>query len=160
MKGIRVGADYPAQVTFKMGRSFRGIAVGDLIQNLLGYNLGSIKLQAVLEREAGADIELLPFRLLDHKRRKAGDGGVIVNVIGALDCADMARSDGQPSLSEPGTFLSLDRLWLDDAKIDPAAKLFRVQQYPQLLVVRDDLRAVLEAERITGAEYLPMGAEI
>jgi hypothetical protein len=160
MEGHRVGAGYPAQVTFKMGRGYRGITVGDVIQNRLRYPLGSAKLRGILEREAGAEIEYLPFTLENHKGRTASEDCVVVNVIGSQDCADTARSVGQESLSEPGTYLRLRKLHLDPAKVDPDARIFRVRQFPSLLVIREDLRAVLEGERVTGAEYLPMGADL
>jgi hypothetical protein len=155
-KGLRLGDKYPPAVTFKMGSSYRGIVAGDLIQNELCYCMGSAKLKDILAREGGAEIEFLPFRLLNHKR-KASDECFIMNVIGSRDCADMARSEGQVSLSEPGTFFRLKRLHLDESKVDPAARIFRVQQEPFLIIVRDDLRAILEREGVTGARYVAMG---
>jgi hypothetical protein len=159
-KGRRLSDRYPEDVVFRMGKSYRGIAVGDLIQNERGYCMASAKLKEIFEREAGVELEFLRFRLLNHKGRKASDECYIVNVIGTQDCADMARSEGQVSLSEPGTFLRLKKLYLDEAKIDPAARVFRVQQKPYLVIIREDFRALLESEDITGARYIPIGEPV
>ena len=60
----------------------------------------------------------------------------------------------------PGRLMRLERLFLLDDKIDPKLNLFRIKPMPWVVIVRDDLRKIMERERVTGATFHEMGAEV
>jgi hypothetical protein len=59
----------------------------------------------------------------------------------------------------PGTFSGIYRLALDPQRISTETRLFRLKQMPSVLIVRDDLRAVLDAGGLEGLRYIAMGAD-
>src|SRR5688572_20322221 len=88
---------------FRMADAAKGLAVPDAITNAFNFLMASEALKTVLERHvAGAQVEYLPFRLLDHKGRVAVERGYIVNVLGTVDCLDKERSRGVETAIYPG----------------------------------------------------------
>ena len=157
MEGERAGGDYPGSVVFDMGLRYPGIVVADMIQNNLGYCLLSAKARKLLELHSGVEIEFLAFKLRNKKGRMETGDYYIANVIGTRDCVDMKRTEGQLSLSEPGTFMTLRKLYLEARKIPPDARLFRIQAMPEVLIIREDLKAVFDQQGVTGVGYVRVG---
>lgn len=158
-EGRRMGDHFPGRVTFAMHPASPGIVVPDLVDNTLFYTLVSSRLKALLETESGAEIEWLPFTLVNHKGRVAIDDGFIANVIGKVDCVDRARTAAAKSAYAPSEFLAIDRLHLDPAKIPPDARLFRIAPMPSVMIVRDDLRAQIDGMGATGVAWVAMGED-
>jgi hypothetical protein len=115
------------------------------------------RLKALLEKEAGVEIEFLPFTLYNHKGRIAAEDCFIANVIGTRDCVDMKRTRGEKSIMSPGEFEAIFLLHLDPASVPPEEKLFRLNVRPNIFIIRDDLRATFEQHGITGIRYIAMG---
>ncbi|WP_141617125.1 DUF1629 domain-containing protein [Myxococcus sp. AB036A] len=155
-KGVRMGNEYTSGVRLKMSRD-GGLGIPDYIPNTLLLPMVSDKLKSLLEKEAGVEIEFLPFSLYNHKGRVAAEACFIANVIGTHECVDAAKTRGEKSIISPGQFEALSQLTLDSAKVPSDAKLFRVNVFPRALIIRDDLRATLEREGITGIRYVAMG---
>ncbi len=157
-KGQRMDAHYPPDVTLRMDAEQPGLLVPDLIKNTFRFCLVSSKLKALLEQEAGAEIEFLPTAITNHKGRTVLGDFFIANVIGTQDCVDLERSEFDALEDEPDRFNALFRLHLREDRIPSGLKLFRIQPMPGVLVLRDDLRTRLEEQGLTGAQYIPMGA--
>ncbi|MFL5356666.1 imm11 family protein [Archangium sp.] len=156
-EGERMGEHFPAGVRLEMSREHRGLVIPDYIPNTLLMPMVTGKLKTLLEQESGAEIEFLPFALYNHKGRVVAPECFIANVIGSRDWADMKKTRGEKSIISPGTFEALFQLQLDPEKVDPQAKLFRLNIIPRFLIVRDDLRAAFEQNGITGMKYTAMG---
>ena len=150
---------YPDDVRFQMDRMFPGIVVPDIITNVFNYCLVSSNLKTILKKEASAEIEFLLFILINHKGRIADKECYIANVIGTEDCVDASKTVALESKLRPGAFSWLTRLFLDNQKINPEAKLFRLHQMPNIMIIRSDLRDVLNEHGIRGVKYIAMGQE-
>ncbi|MCY1035243.1 hypothetical protein OV207_27600 [Corallococcus sp. BB11-1] len=146
--GVRMGDAYPSGLRFQRAKEEKGLKIADVIPNALGYLMVSARMKALLERHAGADIEFLRFTLLNHRGRVASEDCYIANVIGAQDCVDMARSEGDASEFNPRRLVFVRRLALDENKITPGARLFRTATVPSIPVVRGDLKDLFEQEGI------------
>jgi hypothetical protein len=83
----------------------------------------------------------------------------IANVIGTIDCVDPAGTEADESYVRPGQFSGLFKLSLDPARIAPRAKLFRIKSKPTVLIIRDDLRSILDENGTSGVKYINMGEE-
>lgn len=158
--GERMGDEYGAPADLSMSSESPGILLSDVISNILGYLIVSPALRALLEEHSGAEIEFLPVRILNHKGRLASDEYSIANVIGTVDCVDMARSEGRLDPGESGVFARLKKLHLDPGRVPPEGRLFRIAAMPPVMIIRDDLRRILEDAGITGAEYLTLGEPV
>ncbi|MFY2561075.1 imm11 family protein [Corallococcus terminator] len=159
-RGTRMGGAYPSGIRFQMTADVRGMQVTDVLQNALNYLMVTARLKALLEEHSGVDIEFLPFTLLNHKGRVASKECYIANVVGTVPCVDEARTEGRRSATKPGTYARITKLELDTQRIDPARKLFRIASQPTTLIIRDDLRSVLEQAGVTGAQYLELGESV
>ena len=160
-RGVRMGESYPAAgIRFQMTSMVPGMKMTDVLQNALSYLMVTARMKALLEAHAKAEIEFLPFTLLNHKGRVASRECYIANVLGTVDCVDVERTEGRRSAMFPDTYDRITRLALDSARIDPKRNLFRIASQPQTFIVRDDLRAVLEKEGVTGAQYVAPGEPV
>jgi hypothetical protein len=160
LQGIRVGSRHPSGLRFQMASEVAGLQVTDVLRNALGYLMVTARMKQVLEQHAMAPIEFLPFTLLNHKGRVAARECYIVNVLGTVPCVDVERTEGSRSEIDPDEFARITRLYLDASRVDPARNIFRIAEQPQTVLVRDDLRQVLEAEKLTGVSYLGLGAPV
>jgi hypothetical protein len=152
-RGKSMAGSYPATLDLAMSKLVHpaGLQVGDAVLNGLRYVIVSERLKEVLEARASGPIEFLPFRLINHKGRPMPGLVYIVNVIGCLDCADPARSQGEvsPFKRDNGAFMDCTRLALDERKVPPEATIFRTSLFTPAIFVRDDVRAAIEAKGMT-----------
>lgn len=157
-----MGNEYPVGVKFQMAPEARGTQIGDVIPNAINYLMVSRRMQELLARHATAEIEFLPFTLLNHKGRVASDDLYIANVLGTREWADMERSMGARVTTIEGDrqFEHLRRLYLKDGEVDPHTNIFRVSAMPKLVLVREDLKHLFESEGITGAVFHPLGTKV
>jgi len=148
--GTSMKGTYETLLDIRMSRILNpvGLQVADVILNAVDWLIVSERLKDLLEKDSGARIEFLPFRLINHKGRVAVERIYVVNVLGSIDCADRSRSDGMDSPFEKGRFFNCKRLAIDESKVPADLKIFRADLYPPLVFVRDDLRAQMEDEKM------------
>jgi hypothetical protein len=158
--GVRMDDEFSNGLAFSMTKDVAGIQISDVIDNALAFLMGSKKLKELLAKHALADIEYLQFTLLNHKGRVASKDCFIMNVIGTVDCVDKDRTEGETSSLTPERYTEIERLFLDDDKINPDLKIFRITSMPELIIVREDLKEKIEEEQITGVAFVGMGEEL
>lgn len=157
--GVRMGDAYDAQ-RFRLADEAPGIVMSDFVHNALGFLMVKGRVRDLLAARATAEIEFLPFALLDHKGRVADPEAWIVNVLGTSDCVDLQRTVGTAKAGRTGQFLEITELHLDEARVDRQQNIFRIAARPRVIVVRDDLRAALEELGVTGARFTDMGQQV
>lgn len=142
-KGKPAAAQYPGTPAWQMTRKYPGIKVASLIANEAGL--------LVLARQVAdaivatkAPLELLPFRLLDHKGRAASEAHVIVNPLGPVDCLDLERSEIRYS---GGAVVAVRRKVLDPQKLRDVPAIFRVKEDPHAILLSHGL--VTQLKRLT-----------
>lgn len=101
----------------------------------------------------------------------------IANVIGLVDCVDHEKSvveyfyppelRNQPEESEeekknnpfadenPNDIDFITKLVLDESKINPALKVFRLKDQPNLLVFHEDIVKAIRKEKLSGFVFVP-----
>jgi hypothetical protein len=160
-RGKRAGDRYQDGQKFQMAPEIPGTEVPDVIRNAVRYLMVSARMKSLLEEHATAEIEFLRFTLLDHQGQVAKDDCYLANVLGTVDCVDMERTEGTVGETRKGVRIErLRKLYLRDEAVDPGRNIFRIAPMPAVIVVREDLKAALEAAQITGAEFFPMGADV
>lgn len=160
MQGEPLGDAYQQPVEFQMSKLVnpRGLQIADVILNGVSFLMVSERMKDLLQSHTKREIEFLPFRLRNHKNRLEPATFFIANVLGRLDCADRARSEGTPSPTDD-EFLSCTKLALDNEKIPADADIFRTTLSPSYVIVRDDLRAKIEAAKLS-ARFVSAGEEM
>lgn len=159
VEGTRAARRYSPDASLGMTGHYPGIKLSDNLENTFGYWVISGALKTVLEREAHTEIEFLPVAIINHKGRRADGEFFIANPFAIEDCVDRSGSDVDESAMSPGFFGGIYRLALDTTRIPPEARLFRLKQMPKIIIIRDDLRAALDAEGLTGLRYIAMGED-
>jgi hypothetical protein len=159
VEGTRASGRHSPSASLGMTGHYPGIKLSDNLRNTFGYWVISRAMKAVLEREAHTEIEFLPISIINHKGRRADGEFFIANPFAIEDCVDRSGSDVDESAMAPGFFGGIYRLALDTARIPPEARLFRLKQMPKVIIVRDDLRAALDAQGLTGLGYISMGED-
>lgn len=158
--GRRVEGNIPEDFQLQMSDLSDGINIPDFIDNLYGYYVVTEKAKILIEKFASVEIEFVPFKLLNHKGRVAMEKCYFVNVLGTADCVDTEKSEGELSELMKGEYDSITKLYLLEDKIPASANMFRISMMPQKLIVRDDMKSVLEKNNVTGVEFFTMGEEV
>lgn len=158
--GIKMGDDYPDGFEFRMSNEMGGKKVDDLIMNTYGYCMASEKLTSLFRKDAKAEIEYLPFALLDHKKNSVDQQCCIINVLGMLDCVDMSRTKGDEDPVNVGRLMYIEELHLNHEAIGDDVNLFRIAARPRVMIVRDDLKEVMEKASISGVDFFGEGEAV
>jgi hypothetical protein len=152
----------PAAATFPKGAKVKltgGGRLADLIDNVHQWLLVSEKVAEIL-REEPIKIEILPLTLLDRRGRPVPGKYSVANVLGTVDCLDLKKSEYTDDPMDEGLIMAFDRVVLDPKKIPRKPSLFRLKQMPEILIVRSDLVARLEAAGVTGMSFLDLDAPV
>jgi hypothetical protein len=155
--GERVGSDYPEDLRLPMSRSSPGKHTPDALHNTMSFLLTSHRLAEILRPEVGEEVEFLPFELVNHKKKVVPGFGFIVNLIGTVECVDSGTTTGRRSVMKPDKLMSISVLTLDPKRIPKGAKLFRIGEKPDVLIIRSDLRETLEKQKVTGLSFFELG---
>jgi hypothetical protein len=137
-EGVSVKHWFPTDTTFQLD-DHHGIKLTDSIPNTLHLLIVSEKLKRVLEEKSGAEIEFLPVRIRNQRGRMVQEPYFIANIVGTLECVDRERSKFWCSEIRPDQVFHFYRLSLDSPKIPSDAKLFRLKEQTDLVIVREDL---------------------
>lgn len=158
--GRALGDAWPDGLEYRMAANKPGIEIADLIPNTLGYTMMSERLKTLIAKTSKSKVEWLRFTLLNHKGRKAADDLWVANVLTMVDAVDRDRTIGEPYPAKPEWYLVTDQLYIKPEKVKPELDLFRLGEMPRRIIVRDDLKAAIESEKMTGALFHPMGAKV
>ncbi|QSQ23713.1 hypothetical protein JY651_01635 [Pyxidicoccus parkwayensis] len=137
-EGESVKSWFPTDSVFQLSDDY-GVKLTDSIPNTLHLLIVSEKLKGVLEEKSGAEIEFLPVHVRNQKGRLIPERYFIANPLGTVECVDHAQSKFAASSIRPDQVFHFYRLALDRAKIPPDARLFRLKEKSNLVIVRQDL---------------------
>ncbi len=144
---------FPADAELGISDEY-GIKLPDAIPNTVLIHVVSDRLRRILEERSGARIEFLSVRILGKKRRPDKRPYHVMNLLGSVACLDRPRSDYDVSHILKNQIARFRKLSLDETRIDPQLKLFRLADMPDLVLVREDLVAEIQAASCTGMTFL------
>jgi len=158
--GERMDDRFPPTVTAQLDAAW-----GDRLTDFLGNTAGMLVLseaaRALFERAdlEGAMLEYLPFVLLNRKGREITTHHYCVaHPLRQVACMD--KEGSVFSALEDGEVSEVSSLQVDAARVPDDAMLFRLQEFPRLVVVRSDMKDLVEAANLTGLCLTPMGGQI
>ncbi|HYO52713.1 imm11 family protein, partial [Archangium sp.] len=158
-EGVRMGAEFPAGAPCYISRKWRGMRLDDFVSNKFDWLVVSERVRKILETEP-IEVEWLPIRLFDQKKREVQASYALAHIIGTVDCIDLARSDFDRSAAWPEEIFILRRLVLDMARIPKHAILFRLKEKSRTLIIRSDLVEKFHAAGVTGFSLLGLDTPI
>lgn len=154
-KGISRINGFPANACFTQDMDFPNNTL--LIDNLVNTNsliVASERLKKFLEKQALPHVEYLPVTILDHKGKVASDCYYIIHPIDSVDCLDVDKCGPTWGRIAKDSIKTVDRLVLDEDKIDPERKMFRLQKFLLPVIVHRELAEAIDQEGFEGVRWV------
>lgn len=126
--GEAVGNRYPEDPRIYLEPSRPGIKLASFIGNTVGYLIVCTEMKDAILGADIREIEVLPFKLYNHKNRLHSDDYWIVNPIGSFDCVDRVASDIEYLDASQKDTVAVKKFVLDPTALNNAPDLFRVPE--------------------------------
>jgi hypothetical protein len=154
---------WPEEARLSLSKTYKGVKLRSFLGNEQNLILVNRTLCEVVERLCPkAEIEYLPFVLLDHRNRELSKDYYLVNPIGGIECLDKAKSEITYSDAQPKRVLDIAKYVLDRKKLEKAPELFRIGEqstdYVVSSVLLDEWKKLKATNVVT--EELPFGDEV
>ena len=148
-KGKRVGDKYPENAEIHLQPENPGIKLPNLIGNTKSHLIVNTAMKdTILEYCPGGevDIEILPFTLINHKKRVHSKDYWIINPIGTFDCVNRSASEIEFLDDE---IVGVDKYVFDPKKLEKAPHLFRVPEDPTEYFISQSLAKAFQEKQFT-----------
>lgn len=154
LKGVPRAEDFPDDAAFRFSDDYpRNLQLEDFLLNQNKLLVASARARALFEAEALVNVEYLPVTVLNHKGREIEEPYTIVHQVEPQKAIDEAKSTFEVNQIDPERIFYLSSLVLDEAKVDPAVRLFRLARFGQMPVFRRDLAEAVTAAGLTGIRF-------
>ena len=138
-KGKSLKDKFDANAEFRMDPDYPDNTVlAETLNNIQSLIIGSERLKQFLEEQNIRDIEYLPVTIRDHKGKKAARY-YVTNPLVVLDCINHKASGSVFGRTNPNRVRRLRNLVLLEDKLKPDVSIFRTLNYPDAILVREDL---------------------
>jgi hypothetical protein len=151
-EGISVKPWFPKDVTFQLSDE-RGIRLSDAIPNIMRMLIVSERLKEFFEKNADLKVEYFPVKIRNRKGRLEKAQYFVANLLGGVSCLDTAKSDYVPNALRKGQVDYFKKIALDVSKIPKSAKIFRLGEKMDLVLVREDLAQAMVNADLTGMQF-------
>lgn len=150
------GSAFPPDVTFQLNSERRKDTVAtDNVSNVDLFALVSTPLKEFVEKWPVQSVEFLPVTILDHKGKPLPQRYFIVHPFHDLECLDVAASGVQFSQIRKESMTRVKRLVFDPKFEDPKRDLFRIKNFPDLVLVSRPLAEALQAKKFSALRFIP-----
>jgi hypothetical protein len=136
-EGVPLSEIIPTDRVFELDKT-RGSVLPHSIPNACGVLLVSEALRGFLEKESGASFEFIPVQVKNQRGRVLKEPYFIANLLGPGVPLDRKKSDVDWSF-RAGKVQRIRRLVLDSSTVPPDAKIFRLAEQGDVILVREDL---------------------
>lgn len=137
---------FPPEVEFQLSKDY-GVKLADSIPNTIWLYIVSEHLKNAIEAQIKPeDVEFFPVQIRNQKKRTVDKSYYLMNVLRTVPCFDKAKSKYRMDSIIKDQVDRVTYLVLDESKIPGDAKLFRLAEKLNLVVVREDFAgAILDA---------------
>jgi hypothetical protein len=157
--GTPLAGAWPDTVSLHMHPDFpTDILLPDNVLNADMLVVASLRLQECVRSLAPVEVEYLPVKIIDHKRRIANAAYSIIHPTNPVDCIDKEQSIFEPDFIDPNDIDTIDKLVLDDSKIPEDRLFFRLKGFWGITLVRRDVASAITAAGCSGIEWLELDA--
>lgn len=155
LKGIPRADDFPGDAYFELSPDFpTDLLLEDFLKNENKLLVASQRAREVIESTNATNNEFLPVTINDHKGRAMPDVYFIVHQVHLQTCIDEAASDYIENEIDRERIYYMNRLVVDESKIDPDVALFRMARFGKVAVFRRDLADRLIEAGVTGLQFV------
>ena len=156
-EGISRITNFPEDAFFHMDPEYKkNVRLTDNLINIDNVIVAHKRLKEFLETKKLKNIEYLPVSIINHKDRIASKEFFIVHPIIPQDCLDIDRSGCRWSNIAPTDIVDVDKLVINEPRIDPDIHLFRLKYFYPPVFVRRDLAEEITQAGFTGLLWLEL----
>jgi hypothetical protein len=151
MEGVSRSDDWPDDAQFRMDPDFpKDIKLEDFIVNENSLLVVSERVKSIVEAQAAVGNELLPVAVVNHKGRREKAPCYVLHQVTLQECIDLDKSVYTRNAIDPEHFSEMQKIVIDESKVDPKRGLLRMAHYPRVAVFRRDFADTLVQQGITG----------
>ena len=155
--GMELSRTFPATAAFHFDPDDpTGLGLTDSLYNANRVIVASPRLRRVIEQANVPLVEFLPVAVYNHKKRAIAEPYCIVNPLQPVDCLVVDACEPQWGRIDKKNISRLKRFVIDEARIDPARRLFRVTYYRPAIVVHRELAEAIDAAGVTGTRWIEL----
>lgn len=154
-KGVSLESTFPASASYTMNPDFPTDTM--LTDNLINTDMlivGSLRLKKFLCSRKVTLVEYLPVSIFDHKGKIASGEYFIIHPVDPVECIDIDQSIVEWGLINPDTIDSIERLVINEAKIDSDRQLFRPKLFTDIILVKRGLAGAIDQEGFSGIQWV------
>jgi hypothetical protein len=152
--GRRLTDKYPqgfGRLTLAVGEDNPGLEEPSYLGNTDALLIVNRQAAGIIKGHEVGEVEVIPFKLLNHRGRVHSEDYVFLNPVGTVDCLDMDRSE--KDLHKDGTIMNITRYVLSAAKLAAikggVPHLFRIKEDATCYVFSEVLVADLKKHGCT-----------
>jgi hypothetical protein len=156
--GASRAGNFPDDASFVMDKKFpKDIKLADVLENLDHALVVSERLKSFLEGIPGAlkNNEVYSVAIVNHKGRTEKAAYFLLHQVNRPAAVDTKKTAGTKSKIMPDTYSDIEKLVLNEKKLDPEAQIFRLHEIPSKVFVRGELASKLTEKGFTGFELTP-----
>jgi hypothetical protein len=152
---VSLKATFPAEAEVRMDPDYPSDI--ELVESLYAGRAELIVNAAVcqlFERAGVRNIELLPIKVINHKKKPVKDAYFVVNILSQVDCIDLAKSAGiEWNSIDPTMMDSIQTMVLDAGRLPADLKLFRPAKMSYLMLIQRGLAEQIQAAGMRGFSF-------
>jgi hypothetical protein len=156
--GASRAGSFPVDASYVMNKKFpKDVKLADILLNMDNAVVASERFKSFLEGIPGAlkNNEVYPVAIINHKGRKEKAPYFLIHQVNRPAAVDPKKSVGAKSKIMPDTYVFVEKLVLDEKKLDPEVQLFRLHEIPGKVLVRGELASKIAAQKLTGFRLKP-----
>lgn len=157
LKGTPLAGQFPSNVLFRMSPEHpKDIGLTDALANMNELLIASRKLKDFLEGKNLPELEYHRVSVIDHKGRAVGSEYFLVHPIHSQDCLNHSASSPRFNKINPTMISRVQSLVLDESKIAPGVKMFRIKGFGQPLLIHRELAAEITQAGFVGPSFIEL----
>jgi hypothetical protein len=154
--GEPVKEQFPEDASFRMRpEKIRDVKLGDQPHNVHGMLIASPALCDFLKAADVTQVEYLPVKLISHKGKVVSEEYSIVNPTRVVDAIDQSASQFKWNALDSKAMI-VSELVLDQARLKPKDRIFRLKYKLAPIIVRGDLAEAIQNEDFVGPYMQPL----
>lgn len=150
-EGMPLADEFPSDAAYRMNDDYPdALELHAFLHNLDSQLVVNEAARDFLDAHGVQDVEYLPVRVINHKGRTVPTAYFVVNLLRHVDCIDQEQTQFVWDSLDDELMDQVANLTIDEARIDPEARLFRLQHLTSVIVIRRDLAAQLREAGFRG----------
>lgn len=155
--GVPMQSEFPDGVHFQMDPDNpTDTLLADNLINPYSVIVASDALATFIRDGHGKKLEFLPVSIVDHRGKTVPESYFIIHPVDHVDCLDVDASGGQWDLIDSEVLDSVERIVLDQEKLDPGRSIFRPCPLVDVVVIRRALAEELQQSGFSGLEWVEL----